>query len=103
MFVHAVYFWLRDDLTEEERGRFRAGLASLTKIESVHAGYVGVPAATDREVIDRSYSYALVVVFADEQAHDAYQGDPVHDSFREKYAPFWERLRIYDSIDEGAS
>jgi hypothetical protein len=98
MFVHAVYFWLKEGLTEEQLEQFREGIHSLTSIESVQHGYVGVPANTDREIIDRSYSYALVVIFADEQGHDDYQVHPTHDRFRDTCAPFWNRVQIYDSV-----
>lgn len=98
MFVHAVYFWLKEGLTQEELAQFQEGINSLTTIESVQLGHVGVPADTDREVIDSSYSYALVVTFADQQGHDDYQVHPVHDKFRETCAPFWTRVQIYDSV-----
>lgn len=100
MFVHAVYFWLRNDLTEKEKSEFVKGLASLTTIESVGQAHVGVPAATDREIIDRSYSYALTVVFPDKAAHDAYQVHPTHDKFRDSCSRFWSRIQIYDSVNE---
>jgi hypothetical protein len=102
MFVHAVYFWLRDDLTEQDKDEFRKGVNSLAAIDSVKECHIGVPADTDRPVIDRSYSYALVVVFEDEQAHDRYQVDPIHDRFREECAPYWEKVLIYDSVGERA-
>ena len=100
MFVHAVYFTLREDLAPADRARFVAGIQSLRTIESVAQGYIGVPAPTDRPVIERGYSYALVLVFADQAAHDAYQVHPVHDRFRDECAAFWERVRIYDSVSE---
>lgn len=98
MFVHAVYFWLREDLSRAERGRFVAGLRSLRGIDGVVQGYIGVPAPTDRPVIDRTYSWSLVLVFANEADHDAYQTDPVHDKFRVECSPFWTIVRIYDSV-----
>lgn len=98
MFVHAVYFTLRDDLTPAERARFESGIRALRDIESVQQGLVGVPAATDRDVIERGYSHALVLTFADAAAHDAYQVHPVHDRFREECAGYWRALRIYDSV-----
>lgn len=101
MFVHSVYFWLRDDLTAAERAEFVDGVHSLATIESVRHGYVGVPADTERAIIDRSYSYALVAVFDDVEGQDAYQVHPVHDRFRERCAPFWQRVVIYDSVDDG--
>lgn len=102
MFVHAVYFWLKDNLTMQEKVEFRQGLVSLTTIESVHQRYVGVPADTNREIIDRSYSYALVLVFADKKAHDDYQVHPTHDRFRNTCSRFWKKVQIYDSVTEGS-
>ena len=98
MFIHAVYFWLRDDLSPADEKRFDAGVRSLRAIKSVKHGYIGVPAPTDRPVIERGYSRGLVLVFADQQAQDAYQVDPVHDRFREECAGFWTTVRIYDTI-----
>ena len=100
MFVHAVYFWLRDDLTAAERQTYLDGVRSLTTISDVAHGWVGTPADTDRPIIDRSYSYALTAVFADEAAHDRYQVHPVHDEFREKCGTLWSRVLIYDSVTE---
>jgi hypothetical protein len=101
MFVHAVYFWLREGLTPPERDRFVAGLRSLRAIDSVVEGYIGVPASTDRPVIERGYSWSLVLVFAKEADHDAYQVDPVHDTFRAQCSPYWTTVRIYDSVTSG--
>ena len=96
MFVHCVYFWLRDGLSEDEEQRFTDGLESLVSIGSVTSGYFGTPASTDRPIIDRSYSYALVIVCEDEAAHDAYQEDAVHDAFRDRCASLWTDVKIYD-------
>jgi len=98
MFIHSVYFWLSDDLTEAQRTQFVEQAQALTSLDSVRHGWLGTPAATDRPVIERSYSYALTVVFEDEAAHDAYQIDPVHDRFREECGDFWTRVLIYDSV-----
>jgi Stress responsive A/B Barrel Domain len=102
--VHCVYFWLRDDLSAGELECFRAGLQSLTTIETVERSWTGVPAATRRPVIDSSYSHALVAWFPDLAAHDAYQQHPTHDVFRNTCAPFWTRVQIYDvDTTEGAT
>lgn len=103
MFVHAVYFSLRDDLTPAERSRFESGLHALRGIESVQQGHVGVPAPTERGDVERGYSHALVLTFADAAAQDVYQRHPVHDRFREECAGYWRALRIYDSVSPGAS
>ena len=102
MFLHAVYFWLRDDLTSAERARYEQGLRSLRGIEHVKDGWIGVPAPTDRPVIERGYSRALVLAFADEAAHDAYQVHPVHDRFRDECGTYWTRVQIFDSVSDDA-
>jgi len=99
MFVHSVYFWLKPDLSEEDREAYRAGVQSLLEIPSIRRGFIGVPADTDRPVIDRSYSCVLIVQFEDQAAHDQYQVHPVHDVFRETCAKYWDRVQIYDAQD----
>lgn len=98
MFIHTVYFWLRPDLTDEQQALFRAGVQSLTTIESVQSGHWGTPAPTDRPIIERGYSAGLIVIFADQAAHDDYQAHPVHDQFREQCSTFWEKVVIYDTV-----
>lgn len=96
MFVHSVYFWLKPDLTAAQQAQFWAGVRSLGTISSVRHCYIGTPAATDRPIIDRSYSCGLVVVFDNETGHEAYQVDPLHDRFRIECADLWQRVLIYD-------
>lgn len=100
MFVHAVYFWLRDDLTSAQKRQFEDGLESLRHIEGVRHACIGVPAATDRPVIERSYSRALTLIFDDEAGHDAYQVAPVHDRFRKDCGSLWKSIRIFDSVEQ---
>jgi hypothetical protein len=98
MFIHAAYFWLRKGLSAGERRQFEDGVRSLMTIDTVERAYTGVPASTDRPVIDRSYSYGLVVVFHDQAGHDIYQEHPVHDRFRKACAGLWTRVQIYDTV-----
>ena len=100
MFVHAVYFWLKPNLSESDQAQFWAGVRSLGTISSVKHCFIGTPAATDRPIIDRSYSCALTVVFNDDAAQEAYQVDAIHDAFRLGCAHLWDRLLIYDSITQ---
>ncbi|MBT5380045.1 MAG: Dabb family protein [Opitutae bacterium] len=99
MFIHTVYFWLRKDLTEEERRVFMAkGVDSLKNIPSTTAVYTGVPADTNRPVIDRSYDYSLTVVLENRTAHDEYQEDPIHHEFVNRFADYWIKVQIYDAV-----
>ena len=98
MFVHAVYFWLRPELPAPDREQYVAWLPKLCVLPSVRQGYFGVPATTDRPVIDRSYSYALVLLFDDAAAEEAYQVHPEHDRFRNECGSFWHQVKIFDSV-----
>lgn len=96
-FVHVVNFWLRKDLTPEERQLFETSVLALGAIDNLVLFHVGKPASTDRPVIDRSYNYNLVCVFKNKADHDAYQIDAIHDTFRDTCTPLWEKVVIYDS------
>ncbi len=97
MLVHSVYFWLPCDIAPEKREAFEEGVKGLTKIDSVVHGFWGKPAATSRPVIDRTYAYALTVIFDDMKGHDAYQESPEHKKFLETFSPVWSKVVIYDS------
>ena len=95
MFVHTVYFWLKTDLPETQIADFEKRCGALTTISAVKHGWFGVPAATDRPVIDRTYTYGLALVFEDKERHDIYQVDPLHKAFLE-LKDYWTQVKIYD-------
>jgi hypothetical protein len=96
MFVHNVFFWLKDKESEESRKALHAGLQTLKGIESIVSVYIGTPASTRRPVIDASYDFAEVLIFDDEAGHDVYQVHPLHKKFVEDCAHLWEKVVIYD-------
>jgi hypothetical protein len=96
MFVHNVFFWLKEKDNEEARQTLLAGIKTLEGIESIKSVYIGTPAATRRPVIDSSYDFAEVLVFEDEAGHDVYQVHPLHTKFVADYAHLWEKVVIYD-------
>lgn len=99
MFVHTVVFYLRGDLTEYQKTEFRQeGLESLRPIKSVDALYVGTPAAIPpRPVVDASYTFAITALFADLAGHNAYQIDPAHLAFVNRFKGYWTKVQIYDA------
>lgn len=99
-FVHAVYFWMRADLDADERATFEQGLATLQGLPSVRAGYVGTPPPGERDIVDDSFDYALVLAFDDPDGHAAYQEHPDHERFRQQTEGFWKDIKIYDSITQ---
>ena len=87
--------------TTAERGDFEAGLRTLPSAPSVSTGWVGTPSATNRPVIDRSYTFALTLRFENLEAHDKYQVDPIHDAFHDRCAKYWTKVLVYDFDDVG--
>ena len=53
-FVHTVFFWLKEGTTGEEKSEFEKGMLQLGTTESIGKYYMGIPADTDRDVIDSS-------------------------------------------------
>lgn len=99
MLVHTVIFYLRPDLTDAQKQEFHnEGLESLRPIACVKQLFVGVPAAIPpRPVVDLSFTYAITAIFENVEAHNAYQVDPVHKAFIERFKSYWTRVQIYDA------
>jgi Stress responsive A/B Barrel Domain len=98
--MHAVVFWLRadtpDDTAAAMEGFYRDRISQVAGVEHV---FVGHPAGTDREVVDGSYQVMSSIVFADAAAQTAWQSDPVHDAFRERFGPHFDRVIVYDTSE----
>jgi hypothetical protein len=88
---------MKEGITEEETEKFEKSIKSLLAVESILSAHIGKPAATNRPVIDRSYSYSLLLIFQDKAGHDIYQPHPIHKKFVEECSPLWTRVLIYDS------
>ena len=97
-YVHMVYFWLKEGVTQEQRTAFHQGVADLTKCKTIQDAFIGPPAMTPREVVDNSYDYALLVHFANKADHDAYQVDPEHHKFIQDHRDLWARVQVYDHL-----
>ena len=98
MLIHTVIFWLKKDLTVDQRNIFANEVRTLGEISSVESFHLGTPApTTKRPVIEDSYDFAITVVMKDMDAHDHYQADPIHLEFIDKCKIMWERVVIYDA------
>lgn len=95
-FVHSVYFWFKEDMTEEQKEQFYANTEKLREIEVVKALYTGKPANTTRPIVERSYDFAVIVHFENLAAHDVYQQHPIHLALLESGSPYWEKVMITD-------
>ncbi len=101
IFVHHVYFWLKNPGSEADRAKLVEGLTKLTAVKSLKSWHIGVPAGTSRDVIDASYAISWLTIFKNKAAEAAYQVDPVHLAFVKDYAHLWNKVVVYDSVDEG--
>ena len=97
MITHHVLFWLKADITAEEKNAFQKSLSTLEKIEIVKFFHLGTPAPIERAVVDTTYTFSLLIAFDDLAAHDVYQVHPLHKAFLEEFRVFFERVVIYDA------
>jgi hypothetical protein len=99
IFVHHVYFWLKNEGSAEDRAKLLEGLNQLAAVKTIRSFHIGKPAATSREVIDGSYSISWLTVFKNKADQDRYQVDPIHLDFVKNYAHLWNKVIVYDSVD----
>lgn len=96
---HTVFFWLREDLSADDRSAFIAGVRSLADVPTVKNLLMGPPAPTEaRDVVDNTYSYALLVQFDGVEGQNAYQTDPIHLKFVDDHKDKWTKVVVYDNI-----
>lgn len=96
MLIHSVYFWLKPELTTEQRDAFVQGLELLRPIETVKRLHIGTPVPSDRPVVEGSYSYGLVIEFANQADLQTYAVHPTHTAFVEQFSPMWTQVRVFD-------
>ena len=99
MFIHHVYFWLKNPGSEDDQAKLIEGLKKLSKVNTIKKFYIGIPAATNRDVIERSYSVSWLLFFDNPSAQDSYQTDPIHLKFVEECSSLWNKVVVYDSVD----
>lgn len=99
VFIHHVFFWLKNAGLATDRDKLVEGLQKLSKVTTIKSFHIGQPADTNREVIDRSYDVSWFVLFDNSADQASYQTDPIHLKFVEDYAQLWQKVIVYDSVD----
>ncbi len=97
-FIHHVYFWLDKPDSREDLEKLLAGLKKLSAVKTIKVSYIGKPADTNREVIDRSYSVSWLCFFDNKADQDSYQVDPIHLQFVEDCKHLWKKVIVYDTV-----
>ena len=99
--VHHVFFWLKNPSSKEDLQALQAGLKTLRQIKEVRQLLIGVPASTEkRDVVENSYHVSELMFFDDLAGQKAYQDHPVHKKFIEECSHLWEKVVVYDVLNE---
>jgi len=98
MLVHSVYFYFKDDVTEDQIAKCRKMAEDLKGIETVKDLFVGSPAAVpERPVLVRGYKFGITVLFDSIEDHNIYQAHQLHTDYLTN-APLWEKVRVFDTM-----
>lgn len=99
-FVHSVYFWLKKPTSEVDRKAFEKHLtAFIDNSQYVKSKLIGTAAPSKRDVVDSSYTYALIVTFSSKEDQDKYQTEDVHLKFVKDAQHLWEKVVVYDAFN----
>lgn len=97
--VHSVYFWLAENLTEEDEVDFLNFFFALKEVPGVRTLQFGKPApTTPRPVVDNSFSYCLIVTFDKMDDINVYETHQAHLDAVEKYKHYWTKVLVTDMV-----
>lgn len=99
VFVHHVFFWLKEPENSEARKQFEQGMQALILIPQIQSSHIGTPVASPREVVDGSFTYSYTAFFRNKEDQNEYQIHPVHLKFIEDCQHLWEKVIVYDAMD----
>ena len=100
--THCVFFSLKDNSAENCQALVDDCYRLLTRPDgliSLHAGVRDPELA--RPVNDQTFDVALVTVFENRAAHDAYQTHPDHVEFLSSNKESWSAVRVFDAYAKG--
>lgn len=99
VFVHHVFFWLKEPQNTDARKAFEKGLKELIKVPLIQSSHIGTPVESPREVVDDSFTYSYMAFFKSKEDQNAYQTHPIHLKFVEDCQHLWEKVIVYDAMD----
>ena len=97
-FIHIVLFWLKNPSDLNDRKAFEQNMKKLLETSQyAKVKHFGVPAKTNRPVVDSSYTYCLKLTFDNLKDHNKYQVETAHKLFISESSKLWKKVLIYDS------
>ena len=96
---HSVYFWLKDGINKEEEKDFLNFFEILKKVPGIESCHIGKPAATNpRPVVDNTFSYHIMLTFANMEAITKYETHPDHLAGIDQYSKYWKKVDVNDTL-----
>ncbi len=97
---HVVLVWLKDPGNATHRAELIEAAYGLQEIPGIVHAYAGPSLQSLRPEVDDSFDVALVFVFRDPAALEAYQTDPRHvQAVTDVLAPRAARFLVYDFVE----
>jgi hypothetical protein len=99
VFVHHVFFWLKEPQNADAMNEFENGLNSLATVPQILSYHIGTPVESPREVVDDSFTFSYITFFKNKEDQETYQSHPIHLKFVEDCQRLWEKVIVYDAMD----
>lgn len=97
-FIHHVFFWLKEN-NESNRSRLIDGLQKLSSVKTIKQHHIGIPANTNRDVVENTYSVSWMILFDNAADQESYQVDPDHLNFVKECSHLWNKVVVFDTIN----
>src|SRR5690606_18256534 len=87
------------DRSAQEIKDFTNFFEDIRKVPTIKSLHYGAPApSNDRDVVDNSFTYNLLVYFKNMDDLNVYETHPIHLAAIEKYSKNWTKVVVYDSV-----
>ena len=94
---HVVLVWLKPHTSAEIADALIERTRDLASIGTVRALHVGRAIASDRPIVDDSFSFGITFTFDSEEDMHRYLTDPQHVEYVEKLLkPHLQKITVYD-------
>ncbi len=94
---HVVMVWLKPDVTTTQQAEIMSAAQQLSEIPGVIGVQAGLPVASERDIVDDSFSFGINISLSDASAIDGYLNHPIHVNYVDTYIKGKaNKLLIYD-------
>ncbi len=94
--THIVLVWLDKSLSQEQITKIIDNTKQLSKINYVKSMKVGRAIASTRKIVDDSFTFGIVMEFANIESMNKYLVDDNHVNYVKRLKPMIKKLLVYD-------